>query len=604
MTKNGSNLKMDLSAAAKAQTRVCLLLCFLLLFSGVMPGNVYAEQEWVVGQPVQTIANPAGTTINLFNYTVYNPGTNESVTTIPNGWNPSTGYGINEGHSLVFRENHWTPQQTGVNNGNWLPSAGGEWWNHWTGDSGGSGNDGWGLPNQGIVQRTLQNGYPVLSSNIPNSESLNYLFDLDPITGSNNLPAKEVYTGLSDLFYTTDDGYYTFDSNWERAKVNCDTGDPTNCSFDVTVGQLPEYAHDDAHQDDRPQFKPFVPADGEDRTNPEAFFLGMHMQVESFSIPENGLVENPSHEMVPMTFEFSGDDDVWIFIDGVLVGDIGGIHLENDLKINFQTGEVTIENKDYPAAGNYNTTIRQAFRDAGKEDTTSWNGNTFADFTYHTLDFFYLERGASLSNLEIKYNLVSTYDFGAHKTLHRSDGDPVLAENQFRFKLTGYADENDGRPAVMPPTQPDPDVIWIPDYGSEPQTLIAGNSSDGNVNFGHGGVEYSDYENNRFKYVIEELPPEGATLNADGSYTYQGKIVRPNDDGTFTFGDTVYKLDKYYFIGYIVQGNYLKREYYTDETYTTRAEDITYIDFDNYYGASGHFRIEGTKKVNDADNDL
>ena len=138
-----------------------------------------------------------------------------------------------------------------------------------------------------------------------------------------------------------------------------------------------------------------------------------------------------------MVFEFSGDDDVWVYIDGVLVGDLGGIHEKATLKINFATGGVHVghvDNANDPEKTIQDTTIKAMFQAAGA-DTTNFSGNTFRDSTKHTLSFFYLERGAGASNMSLKFNLttlpsseVAKVDQngeavnGATFELYRSDG--------------------------------------------------------------------------------------------------------------------------------------------------------------------------------------
>lgn len=138
-----------------------------------------------------------------------------------------------------------------------------------------------------------------------------------------------------------------------------------------------------------------------------------------------------------MIFEFSGDDDVWVYIDGVLVGDLGGIHEKATLKINFATGEVKdghIDGANGTRKDIENTTIKAKFDTAGV-NTSNFRGNTFCDSSKHTLSFFYLERGAGASNMSLKFNLttlpsseVAKVDQngeavnGATFALYRSDG--------------------------------------------------------------------------------------------------------------------------------------------------------------------------------------
>lgn len=98
-----------------------------------------------------------------------------------------------------------------------------------------------------------------------------------------------------------------------------------------------------------------------------------------------------------MVFQFLGDDDVFVYIDDVLVLDIGGTHGANRGSVNFADGTVTHPRAglsgDAGADGYGTSTLAAKFRAAGKNGVFS--GETFADYTKHTLKFFYLERAAT-----------------------------------------------------------------------------------------------------------------------------------------------------------------------------------------------------------------
>ncbi len=121
---------------------------------------------------------------------------------------------------------------------------------------------------------------------------------------------------------------------------------------------------------------------------------------------------------------------MWIYIDGVLVGDLGGIHDATSIEINFannnrnSSGRVYVYddingNNQYDQGETiYNgngrgETLAEIMTAAGV--TANLDGDTFADGTYHTLDFFYLERGNTDSNMSLKYNLVNIPESGIVK---------------------------------------------------------------------------------------------------------------------------------------------------------------------------------------------
>ena len=149
-------------------------------------------------------------------------------------------------------------------------------------------------------------------------------------------------------------------------------------------------------------------------------YMGMTMQVD-FTQPENGKLNMGSNGKQPMVFQFSGDDDVWVFIDGVLVLDLGGVHSELYGTIDFSTGQV-ITGQSWRTGGlpdnpgslpnDEETTLYDMFVAAlgkDKADAMHWVENNgkkiFPTGTEHSLKMFYLERGNYDSSLQMRFNL-------------------------------------------------------------------------------------------------------------------------------------------------------------------------------------------------------
>lgn len=161
-----------------------------------------------------------------------------------------------------------------------------------------------------------------------------------------------------------------------------------------------------------------------DGDNEEEYWFGMQMRLQFYQ-PEDGkivkdLVSEDSSSTISLTedmvFEFSGDDDVMVFVDNVLILDLTGTHGVVSGSINFATGEI-LQYIDWAGSYGvdsgdvrvYNTTIAECYEAAGVEPSGGWNdaGTTFADYSAHNLRFFYLERGTSVANCYMKFNLTT-----------------------------------------------------------------------------------------------------------------------------------------------------------------------------------------------------
>lgn len=352
-----------------------------------------ADQTVPFSNHIVKTVNPTGTTVNLFDYWVVNGDNDKSVNINNNNGNDNTG--INKGHQLKFN------------------GGAGSGINKWTGRSGIGG-----FGRLQFVKNTLVDGYPSIKAGTYTSyntsgtytdESLAYLFNND-----SQVNGKAVYNNVQGLFQLKD-GYYVYDSYGSDG--NYAVYNFTTNSFDV-YNKAGVYK-DSVSDANRGQFFPFDSADKvfeerngrlspigiTDGTNDKLnHHFGMSMTTE-FVQPAGGKTTDNND----MIFKFSGDDDVWVYIDGVLVGDLGGIHEKATLDINFATGVVRVGHIDGAnGSPKYfpDTTIKAMFKAAGA-DTTNFRDNTFCDSTKHTLSFFYLERGAGASNMSLKFNLTT-----------------------------------------------------------------------------------------------------------------------------------------------------------------------------------------------------
>lgn len=263
---------------------------------------------------------------------------------------------------------------------------------------------------QNLVEGYLKDGYPVLK----NGTSLNGLFDG---TWDKVIPHTYV-TGLNHLFsYDSRTGTYSYDSDKNYAYYDIDSSRNTEKNF-IVYERSKDKGEGNRHV---ASFMPYSSWD--DGASQNKFAFGMMISFE-FLQPKNGKINGQD-----MVFSFSGDDDVWVFIDNKLVLDLGGVHERATGSINFANGEVYVNNQSNP-------TLRSVFNS---------DSDTFADYTSHSLKLFYMERGRGDSNCSIKFNLPPrpTNSIEIVKSLENSDKEKYTSTDfQFKAYLEDEEDRN------------------------------------------------------------------------------------------------------------------------------------------------------------------
>ena len=286
---------------------------------------------------------------------------------------------------------------------------------------GGGYKQGDGSTTQNLLKRVLTEGYPVtaggtsLKTLFTGGTNVNHLF----LQSSFNADGSYEYSSFKNYAYLENNGNFTvYDALGTPSNENYlwyKRGNfmPYNSinvnNVSTNKNRYDENGHDLSTSD--PAYdKTLYKTQG---TND--YYFGMYVEAD-FNQPGNGKLKNGSD----MVYEFNGDDDLWVYVDGVLMLDIGGIHDAHSGSINFATGAITYDSVS-------GTTIKAQFQAAGVfPDGSAWddsrvseffNGNTLKYLTTHNFKMFYMERGAGASNLKMKFNLevIPTYEVNFNK---------------------------------------------------------------------------------------------------------------------------------------------------------------------------------------------
>lgn len=291
---------------------------------------------------------------------------------------------------------------------------------------------------QGLVSSTLSYGTLMTS----NGEIAEPHFDEAFLTGNNskNAVLGEVYHNVAFPFTKKDidkNGveYWYFDSAETTLAMKQDGSTGAYYLKDVENQGWSKNVNSSSKTDGVSNTYGFFPFnEGTTAASAKNYNYGFGTKLEfTFRLTEDGTVLDKNGKPVPITFSFSGDDDVWVFIDGKLALDVGGAHGRVDGKLDFSTKKATVS-KVKASAGS----SREG------ENVTSDFTMDGANAEEHTLTMYYMERGMWESNMKISFNFPDENQLEVKKVIDKTEVNELFQDvfdNQslFSFEIKNLA---------------------------------------------------------------------------------------------------------------------------------------------------------------------
>lgn len=179
--------------------------------------------------------------------------------------------------------------------------------------------------------------------------------------------------------------------------------------------------------------------------------FGQKLQLK-FRLTQDGTVTTTSNKEVPIEFNFSGDDDVWVFIDDQLVLDVGGDHDVVSGRINFRDKNAWVSKVKNQSGGGFKNDKTTDFPESLKNDSDFYKKE-------HTLTMFYMERGLWESNMKVTFNFPDENQLQVEKQLDTTDVNELFkglfeGTDLFDFKIKNLATHYGEKAASATTTAP------------------------------------------------------------------------------------------------------------------------------------------------------
>lgn len=399
---------------------------------------------------------------------------------------------------------------------------------------------------QGLLNKVLTNGYPRTKG----GTSLAKLFNDG--TEVNHLFLQSTYDATGYYEYSSFDNY-AYLGNGSNFTVYEQIGTPENSSqYYFKRGNFMPYNRIEAgkfstntnrYDENGNELSPDHPRYGEKLYKTQGtndFYFGMYMEANFLQMKDGQVTHKGTTS--DMIYEFNGDDDLWVFIDDVLVLDIGGIHDAHSGYINFATGDVHVElSKGNSVDTNIKDMFNAAIPDRGSITLSNgtvltksninnyFDGNTFKDYSAHNMKMFYMERGKGASNLHMKFNLptIPEGQVEIQKELSNTDKEKY-ANVDFNFKLYAQKITSTSNDGTEKYDEPD---TYVP-VGNKAYVLL--NSS--NEEIGSGTTD----EDGSFSLK----PGQKARFNLQANRKYYAAETGVHSDEYYevTINDTIIEL--------------------------------------------------------------